>query len=140
MSNPISLESIYKVLKYVLIVSNVLIVIGALFLAISGKDLGEAEFKNNHGVLLFACLMVILFCTIGIVGAWKSHFALTLTYAILMTIALILEVAELSSEDVFSFILSIFIVICAFSYAALIKRMQQLELIKRSFSHETAKI
>jgi hypothetical protein len=57
-----------------------------------------------------------------------------------MTVALILEVAELSSEDVISFMLSIFIVICAFSYAALIKRMQQLESMRRAFSHETGKI
>jgi hypothetical protein len=139
-SNMFNLESIFKVLKYVLIVSNVLIIIGSIFLMLSGRDLGEPEFKHNHSVLIFACFMVILFCTIGILGAWKHNFALTITYATLMTVALILEVAELSSEDVISFCLSIFIVICAFSYAALIKRMQNLEIIRRSFSHETAKI
>jgi hypothetical protein len=74
------LEPIFKVLKYVLVVSNVLIIIGAVFLSISGKDFGEPEFKNNHGVVIFACLMVILFCTIGIIGAWKAHFALMSIY------------------------------------------------------------
>lgn len=84
--------------------------------------------------------MVILFCTVGILGAWKQNFALTITYGTLMTIALILEVAELSSEDVISFCLSTFIVVCAFSYAALIKRHQNMDAIRRTFSHENAKI
>jgi len=138
--NMISLDTIFKVLKYILIVSNVLVIIGSIFIAISGKDLGEPEFKNNHAVLLFACFMVLIFCAIGIIGALREHFALTLTYAILMTLALILEVAELSSEDVFSFLISVFIVICAYSYAALIKRTQRLDAIRRSFSHESGKI
>ena len=138
--NMINLESVFKVLKYVLIVSNVLIIVGSIFLMLSGRDLGEPEFKHNHSVLIFACFMVMLFCTVGIVGAWKQNFALTITYGTLMTIALILEVAELSSEDAISFCLSTFIVVCAFSYAALIKRNQRLEAVRRTFSHENAKI
>lgn len=140
MANYFSLDSIFTVLKYVLIVSNVMIIIGSLFIAISGKDFNEPELKNNHGVLIFACIMIVIFCLVGIVGAWKKHFALTISYAVLMTLALILEVAELSSEDIGSFLISIFIVSCAFAYAALIKKVEQLEAVRRAFSHEQGKI
>jgi hypothetical protein len=76
MSIPISLESIFKVLKYVLIVFNVLTILGVVYTWISGEDFDEPELKNNHGVAIFAYLIVILFCTIGIIGAWRAHFAL----------------------------------------------------------------
>ena len=140
MSALMSIESLFKVLKYILIVSNVLIILGSLFIIISGRDLGEPQFKNHHGVLIFACLMVIILCLTGIIGAIKAHFGLILTYAVLMTLALILEVAELSSEDVMSFLISTFIVACAYAYAALIKRIERIELARRTFSHEAGKI
>jgi len=140
-NNILNLDSIFKILKYVLIIANVLIIFGSLFICATGRDLGELpELKSNHTVLVFACMMVIIFCLIGIAGAYKAHFGLTITYSILMTIALILELAELSSEDVGSFMISVIILVCAFSYAFLIKRIEKLDALRRSFSHETGKI
>jgi len=140
MANILNLDTIFKVLKYILIIANVLIIFGSLFICVSGRDLGEPELKNNHTVLIFACLMVILFCFIGIAGAYKAHFGLIITYSILMTIALILEIAELSHEDIGSYMISLFILCCAFAYAFLIKRIEKLDALRRSFSHETGKI
>ncbi|KAH9419892.1 uncharacterized protein LOC113792563 [Dermatophagoides pteronyssinus] len=135
-----SLESIFKILKWILLVSNGLVIIGSIFVLISGRDLGEPEFRNNHRVLIFACFMIILFCLLGIVGVWRKHFPSVLTYAILMTIALLLEIAELSKEDVGSFFASSAIVLCAYVYAFLIRHYEKQEEMKRVFSHQTAKI
>lgn len=131
-----SLELVFNALKYTLIVSNVLVIIGSLFAIISGKDLGEPEFKNNHVALIFVCVVVMLFCVLGIYAALRQHFALTLTYAVLMTVALLMEIAELSREDVGAFTASAFIVLCAYAYAFLIHRYEKEEAAKRTFSHE----
>ena len=135
-----SLDSIFKVLKAILIVSNLLVIIGSLFVLVSGRDLGEPEFRNNHSVLIFACFMVILLCMLGIFSVWRHHFALVMTYAVLMTIALVLEIAELTKEDIGAFLVSAAIVICAYVYAFLIKHYEKQEEMKRVFSHQAAKI
>lgn len=135
-----SLETIFAILKYFLIVCNALVIIGSLFVLLTGRDLNEPEFKNHHGVMVFACLTLILFCTLGIVSVYRKHFALTLTYAILMTIALLMEVAELSREDTGSFFASALIVLAAYGYAFMIHQHKREEELRRTFSHQTAKI
>lgn len=135
-----SLETIFNVLKSILIVSNALVIIGSVFVLISGRDFGEPELKNHHTVLIYACLMVILFCSLGIFAVWKRNFALVLTYAVLMTIALALEIVELSKDDIGSFLASAAVVICAYVYAFLIRHYEKEEEMKRVFSHQEAKI
>ncbi|KAI2804978.1 hypothetical protein RDWZM_008230 [Blomia tropicalis] len=135
-----SLETIFNILKCILIVSNALVIVGSLFVLVSGRDLGEPEFKSNHSVLIFACIMVIMFCSLGIFSVWRQHFALVVTYAVLMTIALVLEIAELSKEDVGSFFASAAVVICAYVYAFLIRHYEKNEEMKRVFAHQAAKI
>ena len=135
-----SISTIFKILKVVLIVCNALVIIGSLFVLISRRDFGEPEFKNHHRVLVFACLIVIGFCSLGIFAVWRQHFTLVMTYAVLMTVALVLEIAELSKEDVNSFLASGAIVLCAYLYAFLIRHYEKEEEVRRTFAHQVNKI
>lgn len=131
-----SFDLVFVILKYTIVVSNVLIIVGSLFAMISGRDLGEPEFKNNHGAMMFVCVVVILFCSLGIFAALRRHFALMITYAVLMSIALAMEIAELSREDVGAFMASATIVTCAYAFAFMIKQYEKEEQAKRNFSHQ----
>ena len=123
-----STERLFSVLKYILIVVNVLFIIGCLFVLIIGMELIEAQPENKkyhskykslgENALIFIVLMSIALFSVGIIGAVKAHLPLTLTYAILMTIYVVL--CPFASFTAFLF--HIFITGCAYLYAALINR------------------
>ena len=130
-----SSKILFNVLKYILIVSNVLLIAESLLFMICGKELMEVEFEEydpryknlNENAMIFLVLMSIALLSVGIIGAVKAHLPLTLTYAILMTICLVLSATKLPARDIWSFLLLTFITGCAYSYAALINRIKKIE-------------
>ena len=136
-----SSKILLSVLKYILIVSNVLLICGSLLLMINGKELVEVEYGEygsrynhfNENAMIFLVLMSIALFSVGIIGAVKAHLPLTLTYAILMTICLALSTIQLSIRDIWSFLILTFITGCAYLYAALINRIKKIEAATRAF-------
>ena len=126
-----SSEKLFSVLKYILIVFNALFIVVCLFILIIGKELIEIQDEQQDSTykslynksLIFIILISIVFHSIGIIGAMKEHLRLTLTYAIIMTIFLVLEATQLPARSL-TFLFHLFIAGCAYSYAALINRME----------------
>ena len=130
-----SFKILFSVLKYILIASNVLFIAGSLLFMIGGKELMEVQYEEydpryknlNENAMIFIALMSIALFSVGIIGAVKAHLPLILTYAILMTICLVLSATKLPARDILSFLLLILITGCAYMYAALINRIKKIE-------------
>ena len=126
-----SSKILFSVLKYILIVSNILLIIGCLFLLILGMGLMEAEPKEydskyksvNNTALIFVILVPIGVFLVGIIGAVKEHSLLTLTYAILIIIYMIWNVF---TEAIWEFSFLTFITGCTYLYLALINYIEKI--------------
>ena len=136
---------LFNVLKYILIVVNVLFIIGCLLLTICGTELMEVQYEKYHSskslnqkILIFVALISIALFSVGIVGAVKAHLPLTLTYAILMTISLVLEAVKLPASGIGSFFILAFVVGCAYLYAVLIHRIKKTQAVTQE--HQLNKI
>ena len=139
---------LFNVLKYILIVVNVLFIIGCLLLTICGTELMEVQYEKYHSskslnqkILIFVALISIALFSVGIVGAVKAHLPLTLTYAILMTISLVLEAIKLparGASGIGSFLILAFVVGCAYLYAVLIDRIKKTQAVTQE--HQLNKI
>ena len=118
----------FKVLKYSLIIMNILFIYGGLMLIIASHEIIHANpnLKNaSAGVLIWSGLISIGFSSFGLVGAALESFTITLIYAIIWTLILIMSIPMMSFKQIWSFLFVVFVNVCAYSYAAHIKRKKQ---------------
>ena len=135
-----SCKILSSVLKYILIASNVLFIAGCLLLMVAGTELMKVQYEEydpryrnlNENAMIFLVLMSIALFSVGIIGAVKAHLPLTLTYAILMTICLVLSATKLPPRDIWSFLFLAFVTGCAYLYATLINRIKKIEAATRA--------
>ena len=119
-----------RLLKYILILSNCVIILDAIFLLISEKDLYQGEYiAGRHPVshLLIAMLkldlqsiLMILVAVIGIFGVKNRDHILVSIYALIIAL-----IAAFSVDDTDAFIFEVIIVIASLFYSVLIKNYDQ---------------
>ncbi len=70
-------------------------------------------------MIIAAAVISILFNLLGLMGAYKEHYCMTLTYAILMTLSTLGSIYNAIKTPVYwySFVLSLTITILAYAYA-----------------------
>ena len=121
-TNYFTTDSLQMVLKYVLIISNFLIILDAIFLLISEKDSYQGEFiEGRHKVSRYLLLMLyvdiqsvlmILIAVFGIIGVQKGNLGIVLMYGLIIAV-----VAILSINDLDAFVMEVFILIFTAFYA-----------------------
>lgn len=134
---------VFKVLRWLLVSLNSLVIVFALYFMISGNDLGGNKLKISTGVLVVLALITILVAILGIVAAlwWgnktKIHLSLIIAYAIaslvVMVIGIILAavyVEEMDSANVaftvLTVILSILLIKSSLGFAYAVKKTKML--------------
>ena len=131
-----SIRILFSVLKYILIVVNVLFIVGCFFVLIVGNELMKVQSEQNdsrykllnRNTMVFLVLLSMVVFSIGIIGAIKAHLPLTLIYAILMSICLGFEATTLP-VGIGAFLFHIFIDGCAYLYAALIYPIKRTQVV-----------
>ena len=131
----ISTKTMFKVLKYCLIIMNALLICGGLMLILASHEIIHAnpDFENvGVEVLVLSGLISIGFSSLGIVGAVSKNYTITLIYAILCTLILIMSIPTMSFHQIWSFLYLIFVTACAYLYAANIKTIKKEQQATRS--------
>ena len=124
----ISTKTMFKVLKYCLIIMNALLICSGLMLILASHKIIHAnpDFENvGVEVLVLSGLISIGFSSLGIVGAVSQNYTITLIYAILCTLILIMSIPTMSFHQIWSFLYLIFVTACAYLYAANIKTIKK---------------
>jgi hypothetical protein len=77
-------------------------------------------------MLIAAAVICILFNLLGLMGAYKEHYCMTLTYAILMTLNTFGSINNAIKTPMYwcSFVLSLTITILAYAYASDLKTIR----------------
>ena len=116
----------FWILKYFLIIINVIVSIGCVFMLfiidyiVSSGEIKWIEAKYGVAIIYAFFIAFLIFCIIGIIGFVREHFGLTLAFAIFGTVNMILLLLIGWYKD-FSILFDILFIICAYTYAYMIK-------------------
>ncbi len=115
------LEVISQILRIVLSFSNCIIIVSSFVLIFTGQDLGEPELVQSRKVVIYVCILILMFGLLGLVGSIFQHFGLMIAYSVLWSIIVIIKAAELRPDNCLSFIIALTHCICSAMYAMLIR-------------------
>ena len=110
----------FKVLKYSLIMINLLLISSVLALFVTTHKI--LDYYSDPKSVGEELSIIIRFSLLGIIGAVKESFSITLIYAIVWTLILIMcIIPTMSFHPIWLFLFVAFAIVCAYSYAAFIK-------------------
>ena len=125
----------FKVLKYFLIIVNVLLICGGLMLILASCGMIDVISDLKYvgaRVLFWSGLIYIVLSLFGITGAVKENYTITFSYAMSLTSILMLSIPAMSIDQFLSFLFLAFVTFCAYLYATCIKGREQEQLATRS--------
>ena len=134
-------EVLFKILRIILSFTNCIIIISSVVLMFTGEDLGEPELIQNHKIVVYVCIILLLAGIGGLVGTILEHLGLLIAYAFLWSIVVIIKAAELRRDNCLSFIISLSLCVATAMYVALIKYLDNLDdkiMMTRKFSRKIA--
>ena len=122
-------DTCFLILKYFLIIINVIASIGCVFILfsisyiVSTDEIGSIEDKYVLAIVYAILIALLIFFILGIIGFVKEHFELTLAYAIFETVNMIL-LFSIGWHKKFS-ALDFLLIICVYIYAYMIKSREK---------------
>ena len=126
----------FSILKYFLIIINVIVSIGCVFMLfiidyiVSSGEIKWIEAKYGVAIIYAFFIAFLIFCIIGIIGFVREHFGLTLAYAIFETVNMILLLSIGWHKNVS--VLDLLLIICAYTYAGMIKSREKSQVLSAS--------